>query len=447
MRRIVQTVLASAVVAVTLAVGAGAAQTGGTRIDLSTDEAVAAYLASRGIDPATVVVQRGLKNYAGPSCPGAGWNCTTETRVVQVAANGGETRFECEPEGEPDPYPLVEGADVECFVVADAEGGNAHGRCVEKVTDSPEALLYCDMTLSGENTFAHVDQSVVQRRGSHQDAEVVARVTQNATSGNHLQLKQNVAQSTNELVSSVISSGAASLLPEGPAQQQLGRLRSEVQMNAGKTNVTHFFQNLDQRAGTGGAAVDDDLIREQSGDHFGDVDQTISSGDSANKFHAHQSERQTMTGGGRKDQLGGEFCCVSQVGGDPNQNELAIHQDKFQKCEEPRPEPETPTCEQHSEATGRYSTTGAGPVLSLLDDTSTGPSKFHILHHLANNIDRITVHESGPGVHTVHTQCHSEPVFEDLAASSIPAGCTSTAEGDDIVLDFLEHDVPDAEWP
>jgi len=444
MKRIVHAVLASAVLAVTAAAGAGAAESS-EAIDLSTDDAVAAYLASRGIDPTSVVIQRGAKNYAGPSCPGPGWNCTTATQVVQVASAGGENRFECEPEGAPDPYPLVEDADVECFVVAQADEGNVHGRCVEKVVDLPAAVLYCDMTLSGENTFARVDQTVIQRDGSHQNAEVVARVSQNATMANHLQLTQTVSQTTNELASSAIST--PSVAYAGPAQQQVGQLRSEVTQNAGKLNETHFFQDLNQRAGTGGAEVDDELARQQSGQHEGDVNQTISSGDSANKFNAHQSERQIMEGGGAKEQLGGEFCCATQAGGDPNQNQLAIHQDKFQRCEEPKPAPETPTCDQHSNATGTYQTPGAPDVDSLYD-TTTGPSKFHILHHLANNVDRITARVSGPGVGFLHTECHSVPEDDIVTLSSEDdVGCVSTTEPEDDVIDFLDFSVPATEWP
>src|SRR5213592_2654559 len=55
--------------------------------------------AAVGVDPATAVRQVGLLNYAGPNCPGIGWNCTTATNVVQVASAGGQNRFECDPAG------------------------------------------------------------------------------------------------------------------------------------------------------------------------------------------------------------------------------------------------------------------------------------------------------------------------------------------------------------
>src|SRR4029450_2767982 len=66
-----------------------AAQTSAAPARLSTQAAAAKYLRSLGIDPAGVVVQRGSKNYAGPSCPGAGWNCTKATRVLQISGRAG----------------------------------------------------------------------------------------------------------------------------------------------------------------------------------------------------------------------------------------------------------------------------------------------------------------------------------------------------------------------
>ena len=53
----------------------GAAAT--SQPDLSSRAAIASYLQSIGVDPATVTWQQGLNNYAGPSCPGVGWTCTS----------------------------------------------------------------------------------------------------------------------------------------------------------------------------------------------------------------------------------------------------------------------------------------------------------------------------------------------------------------------------------
>ena len=79
-------VLLAVVVALGASAVAGAAGQGSNRIDLSSRAAINDYLRSIGVNPQGVVVQRGARVYAGPSCPGAGWTCTRATRVVQLAA-------------------------------------------------------------------------------------------------------------------------------------------------------------------------------------------------------------------------------------------------------------------------------------------------------------------------------------------------------------------------
>ena len=91
--------IAAVVVATTLVSSSGAATLKGprvVRIDVSTRAAVVHYLRSIHVSPNGVVIQRGSRNYAGPSCPGKGWSCTETTRpVVQVATAGGHNAFTC----------------------------------------------------------------------------------------------------------------------------------------------------------------------------------------------------------------------------------------------------------------------------------------------------------------------------------------------------------------
>src|SRR5438445_12047147 len=45
---------------------------------------------------AGVIRQIGARNYAGPHCPGVGWNWTTATRVIQAATDqGGQNVAQC----------------------------------------------------------------------------------------------------------------------------------------------------------------------------------------------------------------------------------------------------------------------------------------------------------------------------------------------------------------
>src|SRR5215216_4573315 len=91
--------LAMAMVAVAVlvgSVGAGAARTPAKpALNLSTNAKVREYLRSLGISPRGVVIQRGVRNYAGPRCPGKRWKCTRSHRVVQIATHRGKNSFRC----------------------------------------------------------------------------------------------------------------------------------------------------------------------------------------------------------------------------------------------------------------------------------------------------------------------------------------------------------------
>jgi hypothetical protein len=86
-------------VAVALVTGSGAA-TGaspiGATLDVSSKAKVHQYLRSIHVNPKGVVIQRGLRNYAGPNCPGKGWSCTnTKRTVVQISKGRGKNIFRC----------------------------------------------------------------------------------------------------------------------------------------------------------------------------------------------------------------------------------------------------------------------------------------------------------------------------------------------------------------
>jgi hypothetical protein len=114
-----------------------------SRVDLSSDAAVTAYLQSIGVNPATVVIQRGAKNYAGPFCPGGGWNCTTATSVVQVATGGGQNELQC---GDPSLF-------SHSTLIAPAAGYLANGRCLA-IQDSTAGTNTIDIRKSSENGTA-----------------------------------------------------------------------------------------------------------------------------------------------------------------------------------------------------------------------------------------------------------------------------------------------------
>ena len=68
-------------VAAMITAGAGARTDRGEvvvpTINVSTNAGLAKFLSAHGIDMKGLVIQRGAHNYAGPSCPGVRWTCTT----------------------------------------------------------------------------------------------------------------------------------------------------------------------------------------------------------------------------------------------------------------------------------------------------------------------------------------------------------------------------------
>jgi hypothetical protein len=92
--------LFAALVAAVVVVGGSGAVTakerGVAKIDVSTTRGVIHYLRSIHVSSRKVVIQRGLRNYAGAHCPGKGWTCArTRHTVVQIAKPGGVNRFVC----------------------------------------------------------------------------------------------------------------------------------------------------------------------------------------------------------------------------------------------------------------------------------------------------------------------------------------------------------------
>jgi hypothetical protein len=158
--------------------------------DLSSDQAINAYLISIGVDPAQAVWQRGLKNYAGPSCPGASWNCVrANAPIVQIASPLGTNLFYC--------------TGLDCLVVQVAHnGGQNASACERRVEGATETLMVCSITQAngpGTNaaTISQQIQQVQQRQGPPQRAREVARITQsNETGSNIARIIQRIGQSS-----------------------------------------------------------------------------------------------------------------------------------------------------------------------------------------------------------------------------------------------------------
>jgi hypothetical protein len=163
--------LVSAVAVLMASAGAGATGAPIKRgIDVSTPAAVKQYLRSIGVSPRGVVIQRGVRNYAGARCPGKRWKCTSTSHpVVQVATAGGKNYFHC--------------TSASCAVVQVAAASTPNvARCIRTTGVTQE----CSITQSSAtaDNIAIVAENAVKATGLTQTASVTAQINQ-TTTGDH----------------------------------------------------------------------------------------------------------------------------------------------------------------------------------------------------------------------------------------------------------------------
>ena len=158
-------------------------------IDLSSRAGIDRYLTSIGVDREDAVVQRGVRNYAGPNCPGPRWNCTSSSGpVLQVALRGGGSPrnvFVCDPESS--------GTDPDtntCVVVQGIpDDGTNEAVCIQgDEQDEGTVAQSCDITQtndSGDN-IATVEQSVqMGHKSTTQRSEQRSSISQTNGTGDN----------------------------------------------------------------------------------------------------------------------------------------------------------------------------------------------------------------------------------------------------------------------
>jgi hypothetical protein len=139
-------------------------------IDVSTPAAVKQYLRSIGVSPRGVVIQRGVRNYAGARCPGKRWTCTsTSDPVVQVAAPGGKNYFQC--------------TSASCTVVQVAAAASTTNvaRCI-RTTGITQSCSITQSSTDADNQ-AIIVEIATKMSGLTQNASQTAQITQTATGG------------------------------------------------------------------------------------------------------------------------------------------------------------------------------------------------------------------------------------------------------------------------
>jgi hypothetical protein len=294
--------LVAAIAAAAMSIGSAGAGTGTSAqtVDLSTDQAVVSYLTSLGIDPAGVVIQRGSLNYAGPSCPGTAWTCTTSTKVVQVAQPGGQNQVACGAGASaiPDSYLTSDltGAQVSQLVSSTAsapllggctavQAGGAQAnttRCPWHDSSASQPCTIVQTGAGGASNRAFVLEIDDQSTGSIQDATQTASIRQDAAGdaqnfvhviqsiqlstktgttqtqeGHQLTCALQNAESGNDF-SQVIQSIAEKEQAQGPpTQQQNVEARSKtcdpefVENPAFTTSTANTFARVEQNSNSG----------------------------------------------------------------------------------------------------------------------------------------------------------------------------------------------------
>jgi hypothetical protein len=164
-------------------------------IDLSTVPKVKTYLRSLGVDTRGLVIQHGLKNYAGPNCPGAAWNCTTASKVVQLSLSGddgGENRFVCKPQSAR--VPPTNGATNTCVIVQGPNNSTNSATC-DLADSQPDGTIMqtCFATQTGKkNSFFARQVAVMGDDDTDQDVfqTISVKQTSSGTGGNTLETIQ-----------------------------------------------------------------------------------------------------------------------------------------------------------------------------------------------------------------------------------------------------------------
>ncbi|MDP9308117.1 MAG: hypothetical protein M3P15_07385, partial [Actinomycetota bacterium] len=136
--------------------------------NLRTWVGAARYLRSIGLKPNHLVIQRGIRNYAGANCPGKGWSCTSTAHpVIQIAAAGGMNTFQC--------------ATASCAVVQVAAPTAKPNSAVCIKTTGLSQSCSISQSSATANNVAMILEKTSKLSGLTQTALATAQITQQAT--------------------------------------------------------------------------------------------------------------------------------------------------------------------------------------------------------------------------------------------------------------------------
>jgi hypothetical protein len=358
--------------------------------DLSSVAAITAYLTSIGVDPGTVVIQQGRFNYAGPSCPGAGWNCTTATKVVQIssATSPGANIFDCLPALDATFPALNECLIVQSSVlsVLDPPPPNS-ATCTPTFSSDGKTRSKCTIRQSSKkgNNYAEVRASMTQSGGTTQSATQEGSITQTSEAGDNtakitMTIQQTLSFGGNEDpmqtqdAHQTANVSQTSGTGNNSSDVQLTQLQSEnatanaaitqaqntdmssgfnqdatvSQMSTSGNNSSNLTQRITQGQSADAKACGASCTVKQTqssttGGHRGKVNQSTATDPSlTNKSVANQIENQTqdaevaaLAAPPLQQQFGPEDCCATQIGGGPgNVNTVSLVNNQHQTVED-----------------------------------------------------------------------------------------------------------------
>ena len=333
-----------------------------SRSDLSSLPEIEAYLGSIGVDIGTVVVQQGRLNYAGPNCPGADWNCTTASMVVQLGPPmvPATNVVDCTPAVSVTLLGLNECLIVQSSVLAAIESTNS-ASCTMSASDGAKQKCKVKQSSRRGNNYAEVRATTKQWGGSPQTATQEADIEQTSDTGhNSAKITQSIEQTLGEdppvpvtqeqqarqaatVNQTATSSGSnSSWVAQYLSQEENacgGDAITQKQNAATPPNQPNQEANVTQKTGTGNntsnlsqklnqhqsAASEPGPITQTQGTYAnsgqkGRVLQTVTTPlTGVNRSTPNQDEDQKQdywtTGVVTQTQIGPQDCCSTQVGG------------------------------------------------------------------------------------------------------------------------------------
>lgn len=363
---------------VAIAFGPGeaiAAERNGTAAsELSAIEATERFLMAAKIDASGAVVQRSARNYAGANCPGADWNCTTATVVIQIGvanAPNATNQFDCDPAS----TGTNESANT-CVVIQFVPAGekaNNHARCRIRGSEPSQSCTIDQTNLGGGSNHAQTDMLIDMSGGSNQAGTQNATVRQRTSTGdNHSHLTQSLRLSTEDVSAAMqtqVGVQSATVCQGGPGTpggcptsategSNASHVDQSQSLRATAVGGDAIAQNQNLAGGTTGdaacfglatpnTAADinqrttggknhsylkqvndlDGRVRDipgtgviqTQGSFNGGLEGCVFQSADATGFstsHASQHDSQNLSGppGAQQEQFGPEFCCTTQVG-------------------------------------------------------------------------------------------------------------------------------------